>query len=163
MIFTLSDYISALQEELSYKPKKVWIATFGCNVGVSDTGHVYQNAGPTFKLFQKIDQSTSGSRCLVGLSTRPDDRFSRRLVNSAEYFSSFQWRTHDALHLKGWIFFHQNNTKTALFGGRNVGDSEWADASIWVKGREAAQLAAFYDSLWIQGVGVRKTKGLVIR
>jgi len=60
------------------------------------------------------------------------------------------------------VFFYQDKL-TAIFGGRNVGDSDWADASILINGRDAKALAAFYDGLWLRGTDVSRTKKLVLR
>lgn len=162
MIFTYQNYIESLHDAILHKPKKVWVSSYGFNVGIGETGNIYARS-ETFRLFQMISNTTVGSRVLIGTSSRTASSLQRRLTNSAEYFPVLQWKTKGDIHLKCWIFFWPNQRKTALVGGRNIGDSEWADVSVWVDGGDAHRLSIFYDDLWIKAKAVPKSKGLVLK
>lgn len=162
MIFTYPDYITSLQHELSHRPKRVWISTYGFNVGIAETGNVFCRS-PSYQLIEQVSKKTTGSRILIGIAPKFNNSLSRKLTNSAEFFPTIQWRTRSNQHLKCWIFFHLDGTKRALVGGRNLGDSDWADVSVWINGKDAQRLQAFYDSLWLKAEQVTTTKGLVLK
>lgn len=158
MILSYTDHVSALRSELDKKPLSVWVGSFGLNVGVSEYGKIY-TPSPAFKLFSLLP---SQSRILIGLAVKPYPGFKKRLVNSAEYFSKLEFRTRIDMHLKCWLFIYKHGVR-ALVGGRNVGDSDWADASVWLRDTSAWELRKFYDGLWEKGKSVKITKGLVVR
>lgn len=158
MILSYKDHVEALQQELLKKPQSVWIGTFGLNVGVSEYGKIWTPSS-SYRLFSNLPAS---SRIMVGLAVKPYPGFKKRLVNSAEYFRKLEFRTRIDMHLKCWIFIYQSRVR-ALVGGRNVGDSEWADASVWLGDTSAWELRRFYEKLWQEAKPVKLTKGLVKR
>lgn len=155
MIFSDADYHHAIVEQLMSRPKQVWISSFNFNSGISDRGTLFQRS-QTFQLLDDINRSTKNSRVLIGLPSKIPERFLAKLTNTAEFFNNIEWRFRSDLHLKTWIFFRP--IPIALFGGRNLGDSSWADASVFLSQKDSRALQGFYDSLWSGAEKVHKTK-----
>jgi hypothetical protein len=155
MIFTADDYSRAITDQLMDKPKKIWISSFNFSCGISDRGTVYSRS-VTHQAMELVNQSTTESRVLIGGPSNIDEAWLRKLTLTAEFFNKIQWRWRPDLHLKCWIFL-KTSGPTALFGGRNLGDSAWADASLFLSARNSRELQGYYDSLWSGAEKVKKS------
>lgn len=155
MFLDYSEYIRAITRELEARPVRVSIATFNAHVGVSARGGVFPT--DTHKLLEVMNKTTRDSRVLVGLGPSLGEDVPRRLTNCQEFFPFVMWKTKANCHLKCWIFHYRNGTVKALVGGRNLGDSEWADVSVFLDHRDSKRLLQFYESLWAQGRQVNRS------
>lgn len=146
MILTYDEYAQAIEGKLADKPTSVWIATFGFQGGISVCGTVVPRSN-TFRYLTRLNTITTGSRILVGIGGR--NKFqSVKIQNAAEHWRKLSFRTREDSHLKCWIFFYDGKPGAALAGGRNLGDSNWADASFWLNKTEIRNLVRFYEKLW---------------
>jgi hypothetical protein len=160
MIIEYNEYVRAITRELSGEPRKVAVASFNVHAGISARGGIYQT--DSYKLLQIVNELEVDSRVLVGVGPTCGEDLPKRLTNCAEHFRSIEWRTRPNCHLKCWIFHRRSGEVKALVGGRNLGDSEWADVSVWLPHKDAAWLLRFYDTLWASAWRV-KTSNLKIK
>lgn len=154
MIFTYNDYVLSILEHLDRSPVKVYVSTYNLQIGISARGGVYDKSD-SHRIVRAIDTNTKGSRILVGLPAFGDAI--AKLTNSAEYFGNVLWKYRTDCHLKCWIFFYQKGIVEALVGGRNLGDSSWADMSLWLGQKDSKKLSTYFDQLWLSAKPVSKT------
>lgn len=153
MIFTYNDYVLSILEHLDRAPSKIYVSTYNLQIGISARGGVYDKSD-SHRVVRAINESTKGSRILVGLPPHADAV--NKLTNSAEYFGNIFWKYRVDCHLKCWIFFYKTTTE-AIIGGRNLGDSSWHDVSLWLGQKDSRKLATYFDQLWLSAKPVSKT------
>jgi hypothetical protein len=151
MITTYTEYLDEIHQAIRAKPIGVFISSFNLNTGVSARGTTYPS--PTFGILSQLNRDCPGGRILIGPPAGRAD-FTQCVGASQEQWPKLKFRTLDNLHLKCWIFKYKKYT-TALAGGRNLGDSQWHDASWWLNQKDSKSLLEFYLSLWEKAQPVR--------
>jgi hypothetical protein len=157
VIFTYQEYHREILWALNRDPTRICIATFNLQVGVSGRGRVYKSQ--THDLLQLVQKTCKDTRVLVGVPDNPDFR---RLTSCAEYFDKISWRWSPTSHLKCWIFQFRQEKPKALFGGRNLGESDWADASLWLTANDSSQMLDVFNDLFARARVVSKQSVTIV-
>lgn len=160
MITNHLHYAQEISRAIKRKPEAIYVSSYNLNTGVSSRGTTYPT--PTFAAFSEINKTVPLTFVLIGPPPGRSD-FKGCITNAQQQWPNVQFRTLDGLHLKCWIFRYKKHT-AALIGGRNLGDSQWFDASWWLNGTDSRALLKYYRELWDKGsaVNVVKTENMEI-
>ena len=155
--FTLDSHYQRLLYESSRKPSKVFIASFGLNVGLYDkgSGEFYS----TQSLTRKFLDSLRGIEVdlLIGFPAQRKgesyDTFSRRRAmfkKAMGNWPEFNWRISDESHLKCVGFERKDSPYCVIAGGRNLTDSGFSDISLVVPKRQRVPIKKHFYKLFKQ-------------
>lgn len=157
MIITYQDFIREVHNAIT-QSTRVDIATFNIHVGISAAGGVYTPI-ESHKMVNEIAK-LRGSRILVGLPRFGIRDCQKRVGNCAEYWRGIEFRTKTESHLKCLIFHLKSGETRGMIGGRNLGDSEWADVMVWLDRVNSKRLLAFFESTWTSAKLTKPSKHL---
>ncbi len=169
LLLSLEDHFQFLNECVDAKPEKVCIATYGLYAGVMPDGRDSRDWGEKYRsetreLLERM-RGIKDVRILVGNyeyksckgKTTPCDDCERnyvlglvRLINHAEIFPEFKWRTSNGSHTKCAIFTYPGNELKGVTGGRNFTDSSWTDATVELDKMSNIRLFEHYIGVWKQ-------------
>ena len=166
MFLNYSEHANFLVERVAERPKHTVIASYGLYAGITYSGDDTTEWGEKYQLATRDLMETMRDlpdvRLLIGVSNYKsckgkttncvdcEKQYCRtliRLVNHADLFPEFQWRTTTSLHLKCVLFFYEKNAR-GIAGGRNFSDSDWADCTFELPVQHIKKLYGHVNELW---------------
>lgn len=167
MFLNLDEYYNYINSLLDKKPGEVLISTYGIYCGILDDGTDVTTFGSKYdkqskQLCDRLREEKIKTSILVGVysyrSCKGDfpcenceksyAKGMRRLLAHSIHWPEFKWRFSPNCHLKMFLANYKNSSE-AVSGGRNMTDSEWADASFPIHDPASnKRLAIYFLNTW---------------
>lgn len=151
-LFTVEKYYERLMHESSKKPDRVFISSFGLNVGLyrKETGEFFSKNSMTRNFLDSL-RNVKKVDILIGF---PDQRrgeafkdFSYRRAmfkRALSLWPDYNWKVSETSHLKCVGFEKRGDLYCIVTGGRNLTDSTFDDLSVVIPRRQRPAVKKYF-------------------